>query len=173
MRYIVLILVVLAFNANAQIPTGIFNEKEFSLIFPSSWDTAHFGGIPVVFAPEESAKDGFRENINITSEKGPMVEDLTIDEYVKLSKENLEPTLGDEIKTFKVAPYAVGKYKTEGRLLTYTTTKFADDGTELQLWQAVVKEGRKFFVITYTATPDMFNKYFKEVENIVGTVRFK
>ena len=173
MRFIALLLMVLATNVQAQTLTGIFNDKEFSMIFPLSWDTGHFTNIPVIYAPEESAKDGFRDNINITSEKGAGVEDLTIDEYIKISIDNLEPTLGDEIKSIKVSPYAVGKYKAEGRVITYNTTKFTDDGTELSLWQAIVKEGRKFYVITYTSTPDYFNKYFKEVEDMVSTLRFK
>lgn len=173
MRFLALFLMVLATNVQAQTPTGIFNDKEFSLIFPLSWDTGHFANIPIIYAPEESAKDGFRDNINITLEKGAGVQDLTVDEYVKMSIDNLEPTLGDDVKTIKIAPYAVGKYKAEGRTLTYTTTKFTEDGTELSLWQVVVKEGRKFYIITYTSTPDYFNKYFKEVEDMVGTLRFK
>ncbi|UPT66436.1 MAG: hypothetical protein M0D57_18550 [Sphingobacteriales bacterium JAD_PAG50586_3] len=173
MRFIAVLLVVWAANLNAQTPTGIFNDKEFSLIFPLSWDTGHFATLPVLYAPEESAKDGFRDNMNITSEKGAGVEDLSLDEYIELSINNLEPVLGEDIKSVKVIPYAVGKYKAEGRVLTYNTTKFADDGTELKLWQAIIKEGRKFYVITYTSTPDYFNKYFSDVESIVSTLRFK
>lgn len=173
MRYIVLLLVVLAGRIQAQVPTGIFNDKEFSLIFPLAWDTGHFTNIPVLYAPEESGRDGFRENLNITSEKGPMVADLTIDEYIKLSMDNLEPTLGEDMKTVKVEPYAVGKYKDEGRVIRYITTKFTEDGRELSLWQAIVKIEHVFYVVTYTATPDAFDTYFKDVEYMVSTLRFK
>lgn len=45
MRYIGLFLLLLSFSAGAQ--TNIFNEKDFSLIYPNGWDTAHYTTIPV------------------------------------------------------------------------------------------------------------------------------
>lgn len=171
MRYIGLFLLLLTFSAGAQ--TNIFNEKDFSLIYPSNWDTAHYTTIPVLYAPIESADDGFRENINIVTEKATGVADITVDEYVQLSIENLEPTLGDDVKKIKKSTIKIGKNQEEGRLMQYNTTKFADDGSELTLWQAVIKTNKKFFIITYTSKPDSYSTYIKDVEDIVKSIRFK
>lgn len=126
-----------------------------------------------MYAPIESADDGFRENLNIVSEKATGSGDITVDEYVQFSIESLEPTLGDDIKKIKKSIIKVGKNQDEGRLIQYNTTKFADDGSELILWQAIIKTNKKFFIITYTAKPDSYNTYIKDVEDIVKSIRFK
>lgn len=170
MRYLTILAFLFALNTQAQ--TLIWNDDNFSIIYPANWDTMHYSSTPTILSPSDGADDTFRENVNILNEPAKGANDMPIEEYVDINVSYVKDKIGDDAK-INISDIAVGHYKDPGKLIDYTTDKLTESGTALHLWQVMVKTNTKYYIFTYTALPDKFEKYLPQVKEMLGSLRFK
>jgi serine/threonine-protein kinase len=141
------------------------DEHGFSLGYPDGWTLQDLQDSPadVALAADESAADGFAENVNVLVQQVP--EGLTLDQYTQTSKQGLETLQGFELGS-------EGSTNLGGESATWLEYEAVQQGVLLQFWQVWTVRGPKAYVVTYTGRGEGFDRFRMDVESIVRSFEF-
>ncbi len=142
-----------------------YERDSYSIQFSKDWiiDESNFMGMDfMIFAPSENGANTFRENLNIVLEDISAF-DIDLAQYVELSTSQLTKFIEDfELLSSDTKSSANGDYQEviyqgmQGKL-------------KLKWLQRYLVTSEKAFVITFTAEPESFGDYLKEVEVIMNS----
>jgi len=162
-------------EASASVPAVAAGYKLFedkvhgtTIQYPEDWTLKEgLVGIAAFLAPLEDANDTFAENINF------IIEDLggqsvTAADYVEFTKQQLGT--GELIQDFELVEEGVDPEGADAAYLAYSGTS---GGQELAWMQTVEIIDGKAYIVTFTATPDSFDKYIDQAGEIADSWTFK
>jgi hypothetical protein len=139
-------------------------EFGFTLDYPSGWAVNESQpGAEVFIFNQESAQDGFGENLGVGVEELPG--EVTLEQYTEASKRNLEAGLTG-LEVIVEGPTQVGDIPAYS--IEYTAEQQGDTYSFLQTW---LVDGLRAYVITYTGVGQEFETYRPEAESIVNSFR--
>lgn len=165
MRYILILTVLLAFNANGQINV---KRKLFSFTIPPGVEVMDYKGACVAITNNTGPDDNFRDNVNIVHQ--PVKDfNMDLDAYTNLNiksfkEEGMEVTVGGE--------HFIGPKKVRARSVTFVHTPKGGD-IELKQTQYYVKTKKEYYVITYSSTTGDYDTFYYLLESLLNTVKFK
>lgn len=144
------------------------DTNQISIEYPEDWTLSNdIPGVSfAVLAPVAGADDTFQENVNL------VVQDLqgqAIDlaQYMTLTKDQLSQVITNyefvDEETIKA------ENGLDVAMLDYTGQQGQND---LYWRQAIMINGGKAYVLTYSATEDEFDTYAEQVGNIMGSLTF-
>ncbi len=131
------------------------DERPYRLFVPSSWVINNRTDATAAYA-----SDSDRSNVNaqmyMTSSNAETVADhfKKLEENYKNTFSSYELISDEEIKMDGISAH---KY-------TYTVVS---GGQEYKVVQAIVRKGEMFYYVTYTATPENFEKHIPDVEKMI------
>lgn len=141
--------------------TNIYTSPyfNFTISYPSDWESKEISGIIAFLSPREDADD-FSENVNV------VVEDIsnypmTLENYVNLGFKNWQK-VNKNIKLLKKS-----KTQIDDRDAFYI---ICDDG-DLKYKQYIFIYNLKAYVLTYTGKRENFDKYLNQAEAIMQSIR--
>jgi hypothetical protein len=136
----------------------------FTLDYPPGWvvNEEQPGAVVFIFN-QESAQDGFGENLGVGVEELPG--EVTLEQYTVATKRNLEAGLG-EFQVSNEGPTTVGE------LAAYSIEYQAEQQGQLfSFLQTWLVAGQTAFVITYTGQGQEYDTYRSEAQDITGSFR--
>lgn len=140
-------------------------DRDFKITLPEKWQVQRqFMGLDVfAAAPPENEQLGSRANISVISSdiEGP----ISLENYVNKNLENLKKSLTDfkMVETGKL--YFDG---TEAQKLVYT---HKINNLEIKVAQYFVLNGKKGYIITYSAASDVYPKYIEAVDQTIKSFK--
>ncbi len=150
------ILFLLTLSAQGQTAMDI-NIGSISISVPSGW-IAHYTDSTMVFilySPVEE-NDTFQENINVTTEKLPLK--YSVQGYMSEAVKSLKTVYTDLQIIESKDNYHIFSGKVNNTLLKQMQFVYIKDNTA--------------YVVTYTATPDSFDRYVKTFNEIQKTFKY-
>jgi len=162
---IIALLALFCKRANAQ---NIANGPGFTLEYPKGMDTVYVKGIYAVMTALDAPSDDFRENLNFIYMVDPS-DTLGLLMYVN---QNIDYLKTMDVKTNGPSEIKFGKNGLPAYSIEYSSDKLSP-GNELHIWQAFVKFDNQFYIVTYTALPPSYNKYYNDMMKIISTIVFK
>jgi eukaryotic-like serine/threonine-protein kinase len=138
------------------------SDYDFELERPENWSIYEENGLlesgVILLAPEENNQDDFRERVKVSVEN--LSKPLSINEYTEQAFK--------EIKNFNTIiepPQDISFANREGRKIIYT----GQDGMKrMEVWTI---KNQKAYITTYTAEPDKFDKFGKQAEKIIESIK--
>ncbi len=151
-------------EAFAQTKTFTNDLSGYTIEYPETWTQGDIGTIIFFRSPLEGAGDIVAENVTVAVEdmsEGPG----TLDQYTdKFLKEATRIFPG-----FRPIERGEAEINDRGaRYMVYYTTQF---GQDLKHKIYYFSAGRRMFSLTYTAHPDMYDKYLPFAEEIMRSIR--
>ena len=148
-------------NKNTDVPSGMklasTNEAaSYSLFVPEDWVVDIDTG-----ATSAHVSDSDKSNVSVMAWSLPTT-DSTVDDWYEIAKEELAVSFTDFTEVSVEETTMGGVYAKD---FTYT----AKLGSEARQYRQVgaVKDG-VVYVLTYSTTPDLFDKYLEEVDSIIN-----
>ena len=133
------------------------DERAYRFFVPEAWQVNLRTEATAAYIEEQ---DGTRSNVSVqmymTGDESQTVDDywaLCEKSYGKIF-ESYTPVSAEKIKMDGVT---AGKY-------VYTVTS---GGREYRQLQAIVKKGAMFYVVTYTASPELFDSHLGDIEKMI------
>lgn len=143
------------------------NKEAFAMQYPESWTIREnsFNTIVSFLSPITSKDDKFAENVNVVSET---IADktVTLDDYYKVSEENLKKFFADfkllknEATTLSGVP---------ARMVVYTASQ---NQLKLRTTQIFTIKNGKAYIVTLTNTQSDPNQYMTEMLKISQSFQF-
>lgn len=172
LKFLTLLTLLISFTAFSQTTKEGWTTKaldNYSIQYPQDWefdDSGQLGTQFLIFSPQKTAADAFRENINL------FVQDLTdkgidLDKFVEITEE--------QVKTF----FTGGKILSSERIksgdseyhkIVYIGKQGKYDLKFEQYYQIV---NEKAYVLTLTCELSQFEKYQKTGEGILNSFKLK
>lgn len=113
-----------------------------------------------MLAPDENNQDNFRERVKVYIEN--LSKPLSINEYTEQALREIKKS-----NTIIEQPQDISFANREGRKIIYT----GQDGMKrMEVWTI---KNQKAYIATYTAEPDKFDKFGKQAEKIIESIRIK
>jgi hypothetical protein len=139
-------------------------EFGFTLDYPEGWVVnEEQPGAEVFIFNQESAQDGFGENLGVGVEELPG--EITLEQYTQATMRNLEAGLG-EFQVAEEGPTTIGGVPAYS--IEYEAEQQGQLYTFLQTW---LVEGQTAYVLTYTGQGEEFGTYRPEAESIIDSFR--
>lgn len=144
------------------------NSKEgFAMQYPETWSVREnsFNTIVSFLSPLENKDDKFSENVNIVSEAiGD--KSVTLDQYYKVSEENLKKFFSD----FKlIKNEATTLSGSPARMVIYTASQ---NQLKLRTTQTFTIKDGKAYIVTLTNTQNDPNQYMSDMLKISQSFQF-
>jgi len=134
----------------------------FSVQYPSKWTFQEnaYGSIVMFFAPT-SEWDKIKENLSVIKEDTKKI--ITSEQYYQSSKELLVKSLTDfsEISNQNIKIDWI-----DAKKIIYKRTLW---DTKLQVEQVLLIKDKAAYIFTYTATPETFDDYIKNIDQIINS----
>ena len=138
----------------------------YTIDYPETWTQGNIGTIIFFRSPLENAKDVVAENVTVAVEDmsaNPMTLDQYTDKFLKVA-----PGIFPGFRPLEKGEAVIDARG--ARYMVYDTKQF---GQELKHKIYYFSVGRRMFSLTYTAQPEMYDKYLPLAEEIMGSVRVK
>jgi hypothetical protein len=130
------------------------SQYGFSIQYPADWPPKEgASGTIVIFAGPAVTATGGIININITSEKLPDSPKMSVSDYAKAGETQLQNAFANYAKASE-SNATIGGQPAVVRVFTGSINNIS-----LKFAQAYLIKGNLSYIITYTSTPDMFDKY--------------
>jgi eukaryotic-like serine/threonine-protein kinase len=114
----------------------------------------------ILLAPDENNQDNFRERVKVYIEN--LSKPLSINEYTEQALREIKKS-----NTIIEQPQDISFANREGRKIIYT----GQDGMKrMEVWTI---KNQKAYIATYTAEPDKFDKFSKQAEKIIESIKIK
>lgn len=142
-------------------------SSDLSLVLPDKWEVMdqNLGIDLVALAPLLKPDDLFRQNLNVISVK--FNDDMTLEDYFNINKESLRELLEDfDLESAQNA--TIGGIPAKKLIFTHTVGP-----VNVKVIQYLVLEGKKAFVITFTADTLDFDKISPDFDKIASSIQFK
>jgi serine/threonine-protein kinase len=137
--------------------------------YPQKWEKSEgVMGSTVAFAsPQESAKDLFKENVNLYVQALPADAKITLDEFTQQSIAQIKQMITD-------AQMVESTSDTLSNLPAHRVVYTGKQGQfNLKFYQTYLLKDSKVYIMTYTAQADQFDKYLPEARAIIDSLRFQ
>jgi hypothetical protein len=142
-------------------------DKTFSLSIPRTWEVKKdvMGASVVGISPQETAKDTFRENVNVVLEN--LTEQLVPKSYYDANQAVLKKLFTDFKKKSE------GVTKIDNRDFYWSVFTHRMGTVQAEVYQFMSVKDKRGYVITCSSTPAKFDKYKGQFEEIAKTFRFE
>ena len=139
----------------------------FSLVIPEDWEKQEkvMGCALIALSPLEGQGDQFRENVTVVVEELPRK--LSLDDYVGLSRQNLEKLMTD-FEVEEEADVEIGGIAAKQLVYAHRMGQINP-----KVLQYVLVEGKKGLALTCTATPESYDKYLEQFQTIVKSLQLE
>lgn len=148
--------------------TSVFTHKHFlyTMDYPSTWHVRELNKIASFYAPLDSPKDKFAENVSVVVEDLSRVEeDVQLIDYHRKGMASAKNSLRD----FRVLEEAKTDFKGhEAIAVLYTMT---DRGVAFKIRSLTFFVDKDAYVLTYSAMQADYDKYFKAAESCIRSIR--
>jgi hypothetical protein len=141
-----------------------FSKDKYSIRYPADWTLKESGTGMVnffIFSPKESPDDGFIENVNLVTE----VADMSLDDYIEATEQALPQ-------------FAPDYRKVEGETVNNTAGEYYRMISSFTLNKLLIKNEQYFwihegqaYVLTFSSTPEDFERHRAIGERIMGSFR--
>ena len=152
-----------ACSSKSEAPDGMKNvareENPFNLYVPQSWMTNSGDVVGAYYSIYD------KSNITIMPYGGDFA---STDEYW----EDFKTRCAAEFAEFEVIKEKENKVVAQRNAHQFVY-KLKVDGTAYQCQQTVLSYGNLLYVITYTATADVYESHLADIENMLGVFEFK
>ncbi len=143
-----------------------FQEEKYSvkIDYPKTWEvqeTPSFLGDTITFLSPLDKNDNFREEVSLTIED-LSASPMSLSEYTNSSMQQIRNSADQN------APEPINSTlsKSPGMRVEFTAKQNDQDVQILQTWTL---RNNKAYTITYIAQKDRYNKYLKQVEQMIGS----
>ena len=149
---------------------SLYENKDFnfSMQYPSDWRKEEAGGEIKVqfFSPVENEEDTFSENLNVVISTLP--KQMSFEQFVTINLDQIKQGLLNfkSIET-KDETLPAGK----ARSLIFTGIYGKETDPTLKWRQTFIVSGSKIYVISYTASPDGYDKQLDTAVKMVNSLR--
>ena len=135
----------------------------FAISYPSDWSVAKPAvNVIAIMSPRENPSDTFSENVNIVIDKSN-ARLLSLDEYVDLSLKELEKDA-----YFKLVQKGEAAISGEKAIFLVSTGAGEGKGKSKQY---IFGNNSSKYIATYTAPKDNYNKFLKQADEIVNSIK--
>lgn len=133
------------------------------LTFPAGWEIKHdYMGCKIMgLSPIENEYDNFRENGNLVIEKLP--QSVSAEEYNRLSLNAMKGLLTN-FEVISSSPAVINEYTCSKMIYTHTMGQM-----NIKVLSIFIVDGNDGYVLTFSASPESFDKFLPEFNNIADS----
>lgn len=134
----------------------------FTIAYPVDWQIIEQANAIAIVSPQENSQDNFSENVTITVDKSD-AKFYSLDKYVELGLQDLknEPFFRLEEK---------GEIIISGKRAIFFISTGVGQGKGKSK-QYVLSDNLTKYIITYTASKNKYDKFLKQAEQIMNSIK--
>ena len=157
---ILFILVSISFSYSQETVKYHNKTDGYSVVFPADWDIQedYMGASVIALSPQETG-DTIRENVNVVIQ--PMVDEMTLDEYVDFNISSMEMYLTD-FSVEDSEPVLINGIEAELMIYYHTMGRL-----RFKVMVYIFIFNNTAYAVTCTAVPDSFELFREVFEKIV------
>jgi hypothetical protein len=145
------------------------DQPKYSIQYPPTWQldsSGQMGTSFLLFSPQESGEDGFRENVNLLIQD-MAGENIDLDKYTKISEEQIKTMMPN---SKLIESTRIKKDATEYHKIIYNGDQ---EGLHLKFEQYYWVIGNKAFLLTFTSEQNKYDAFKKVGESIMNSFILK
>jgi serine/threonine-protein kinase len=147
----------------------LYSTEDYTIQYPSDWNTTIIAGtgIPGFLSPLEGESDDFRENVNVVFVDLPNKQIITLEDLI-VAEEDVSRKLITDYKLISSEKTTVNGNNAYKRTITSRQGKYV-----LKQQQIIILRDNREYVLTYSATPSGYDRFYKTAGKIMYSFTLK